>query len=100
MEPLRDGWVSEKRRRLPRDERHRRDLAALDLLDGGRGVERGRFDSYVKQLEDPRSRYRRSAADHIEIDLLALEILDTLHVRARQQVQLLVIELGDISGRA
>ena len=88
--------VVEERGRLPGDEGQRGDLALAELFERYLLIVIGRRHRDVQKLEEPPGRNRGAGATQIDVHLLVCQVCNTLDVAPGEQMELLVVELGDV----
>ena len=88
-----------ERGRFRHDKRESRNLPVPQLLQCGILVIVRDLGLDAEKIEHARRRKCRTAALHVDVYGLPGEIGDFLYVGARQQMKLLIIELGDIGQR-
>ena len=96
VKAVRGIQAAEDRRRFTGDECHGGDLAPAQLVERHLLVVVCRRHRYVQQLEKPRCGNRRARTAQIDVDPLICQIGDRFDVLPRKEVELFIIELGDI----
>ena len=100
VEAVLTGDVAEQRRWFPGDEGDGGDLALAELLERHLLIVVGGRHRDIQKIEEPACRDRGAGAPQIDVHLLVCQLCDAFNVAPSEQMELLVIELGDISDPA
>jgi len=96
METLLAVKITKQRCRLSCDKGNRSNLAPAQLFEPNLLIVVGRCDGNLQKVEEPSRCDSGTAAAQIDVYLLVGEVCDTLDILPREQMELLVIELGDV----
>src|SRR5690349_14270361 len=86
----------EERRWFAGDIDERINLASFQLFEREGGIEVRRFDGEVERIENGCGGDCGAALRTVDIDLLAGEALERGHFFSREDMNFLVVELGDV----
>src|SRR6267378_1201927 len=96
MEPVIGVQVPEDWCRFPGDERKGGNLALAQFVERHFLIIVDGRDRYLQQIEKPGRGDRGAGATQIDIDLLVGEVRHRFDVLASEEMELLVVELGDV----
>ena len=99
MQPRVGAEIREQTRGLARDVDESVDLTAFQLFEGGVLIVVHRLHRNPEAVEQDRGGHRRAAAAHVHVDGMIGQVLELADLLPSEDMDLLVIQLGDVLQR-